>query len=115
MQNGDVHTEREVKTGESSERLSNIDDQLQTVPESHSVDTNQQVGNLLQGSLIGATTFISLLRESVMKFCSYLKGQNHVSLILVIAFAVIILMQVHNSEQACYISSAHLNFSPMDC
>ncbi|XP_044494527.1 protein VASCULAR ASSOCIATED DEATH 1, chloroplastic-like [Mangifera indica] len=94
MQNGDVHTEREVKTGESSERLSDIDDQLQTVPESHSVDTNQQVGNLLQGSLIGATTFISLLRESVMTFCSYLKSQNHVSLILVIAFAVIILMQV---------------------
>ncbi|KAJ0112598.1 hypothetical protein Patl1_00107 [Pistacia atlantica] len=65
VQNVDVYTDREVKTGESSERLSNIDDQLRTVP-----------------------------KNQVKKFCSYLKSQNRVSLILVIAFAVIILMQV---------------------
>ncbi|XP_031277527.1 protein VASCULAR ASSOCIATED DEATH 1, chloroplastic isoform X1 [Pistacia vera] len=94
VQNVDVYTDREVKTGESSERLSNIDDQLRTVPRSCSLDANQQVGNLLEGNLISATNITSLLRESMKKFCSYLKSQNRVSLILVIAFAVIILMQV---------------------
>ncbi|KAJ0051881.1 hypothetical protein Pint_00099 [Pistacia integerrima] len=94
IQNADVYTEREVKTGESSERFSSIDDQLRTVPRSCSLDANQQVGNLLEGNLISATNITSLLRESMKKFCSYLKGQNRVSLILIIAFAVIILMQV---------------------
>ncbi|XP_044503062.1 protein VASCULAR ASSOCIATED DEATH 1, chloroplastic-like isoform X2 [Mangifera indica] len=92
--NGDAYSEREVKTGQSLERLSNINDQIQTVPTSYAIDTNQQVGNLLQGSWIGATAVTSLLRESMTKFCAFLRRQNPVSLILVIAFAVIILMQV---------------------
>lgn len=55
---------------------------------------NQRVDNLLEGSLASTATIASLLTESMTKFCSFVKAQSRVSLILVIAFAVIFLMQV---------------------
>lgn len=94
VQNDDVHSERVVNTGETSERLSNADHQIRTLPITGLLDAGQSVGNLLQGNLVDSADIASLLRESMTKFCSFVKRQSRVSLILVIAFAVIFLMQV---------------------
>lgn len=94
VQNDDVHSERVVNTGETSERLYNADHQIRTLPITGLLDAGQSVGNLLQGNLVDSADIASLLRESMTKFCSFVKRQSRVSLILVIAFAVIFLMQV---------------------
>ncbi|KAH9733433.1 protein VASCULAR ASSOCIATED DEATH 1 [Citrus sinensis] len=94
VQNDDVHSERVVNTGETSERLCNADHRIRTLPITDSLDASQSVGNLLQGNLVDSAAIASLLRESMTKCCSFVKRQSGVSLILVIAFAVIFLMQV---------------------
>ncbi|KAL9429893.1 hypothetical protein AB3S75_025310 [Citrus x aurantiifolia] len=94
VQNDDVHSESVVNTGETSERLCNADHRIRTLPITDSLDASQSVGNLLQGNLVDSAAIASLLRESMTKCCSFVKRQSGVSLILVIAFAVIFLMQV---------------------
>ncbi|KAK9202579.1 hypothetical protein WN944_017791 [Citrus x changshan-huyou] len=94
VQNDDVHSERVVNTGETSERLCNADHRIRTLPITDSLDASQSVGNLLQGNLVDSAAIASWLRESMTKCCSFVKRQSGVSLILVIAFAVIFLMQV---------------------
>lgn len=94
VQNVDLLMEREVKTVEPSERLCDSNDQIRTSQASDPIDRNQQIEIHLQGSSISSTSIGSLFRESMTRFCSFLQSQNRVSLILVIAFAVIFLMQV---------------------
>lgn len=98
VQNDDVHSESVVNTGETSERLCNADHRIRTLPITDSLDASQSVGNLLQGNLVNSAAIASWLRESMTKCCSFVKRQSGVSLILVIAFAVIFLMQVCNFE-----------------
>ncbi|KAJ4727269.1 GRAM domain family protein, putative isoform 1 [Melia azedarach] len=92
IQNGDVHFESEVNHAEPSDNI------IRRLPMADSLDAtlaaNQRVDNLLEGSLASTATIASLLTESMTKFCSFVKAQSRVSLILVIAFAVIFLMQV---------------------
>lgn len=94
VQNDDVHSERVVNTGETSDRLCDADHRIRTLPITDSLDASQSVGNLLQGNLVDSAAIASWLRESMTKCCSFVKRQSGVSLILVIAFAVIFLMQV---------------------
>ncbi|KAL5798999.1 hypothetical protein ACOSQ2_003819 [Xanthoceras sorbifolium] len=93
-QDVDLLSEREVKTVEPLEKLCDSNGQIRTLRTSDPLDPNQRIENHVQGSLISSSSVGSLLRESMTKFCSFLKSQNRVSLILVIAFAVIFLMQV---------------------
>ncbi|KAL5862359.1 hypothetical protein ACOSQ4_003655 [Xanthoceras sorbifolium] len=93
-QDVDLLSEREVKTVEPSEKLCDSNGQIRTLRTSDPLDPNQRIENHVQGSLISSSSVGSLLRESMTKFCSFLKSQNRVSIILVIAFAVIFLMQV---------------------
>ncbi|XVF33627.1 hypothetical protein REPUB_Repub17cG0184200 [Reevesia pubescens] len=83
-ESSELQIEREVATKEPSERSHKNSDSL---------DVNQRIGNLLQGSLINASSIASLLQELLRKSCSYLKSQGHISLLLAVAFAVIFLMQ----------------------
>lgn len=71
------------------------------------MDANQQVGNLFQGNFVGATSLGSWLREFIKKLGS-LKSQNQISVLAVIVFAVIFLMQVRTFQTASYISAVHL-------
>ncbi|XWS45812.1 hypothetical protein CRYUN_Cryun14cG0011500 [Craigia yunnanensis] len=94
IENGELQIEREVATREPSERSHNSSDPVRTLQMSDSLDVNQRIGNLLQGSLTNAASITSLLREYARKFYSYLKSQGHISLVLAVAFVVIFLMQV---------------------
>ncbi|XP_022770172.1 protein VASCULAR ASSOCIATED DEATH 1, chloroplastic-like isoform X3 [Durio zibethinus] len=85
---------REVATKEPSEMCHELSDPVRTLRMPDSLDVNQRIGNLLQGSLTNALSVASLLREFVRKSYSYLKSQGHLSLVLAVAFAVIFLMQV---------------------
>ncbi|XP_022756915.1 protein VASCULAR ASSOCIATED DEATH 1, chloroplastic-like isoform X3 [Durio zibethinus] len=91
---GEHQVKREVATKEPSEISHNLSDPARTLQMSDSMDVNQRIGNLLQGSLSNASSIASLLREFVLKSYSYLKSQGHISLVLAVAFAVIFLMQV---------------------
>ncbi|XP_054781442.1 protein VASCULAR ASSOCIATED DEATH 1, chloroplastic-like isoform X2 [Prosopis cineraria] len=57
------------------------------------VRSNRNVDSQLQGNLIDSTSISCMLRECVTKFRSCLKSQSHLSLFLVIIFAVIFFMQ----------------------
>ncbi|KAK4848684.1 hypothetical protein QYF36_016093 [Acer negundo] len=94
VQEVDLLSEREVRTVEPSERLCELNGQISTLQISDPIAPNQRIETHMQGNSISSTSVGSLLRESMTKFCSFLKSQNRVSLILVIAFAVIFLMQV---------------------
>uniref|UniRef100_A0A2P2KW37 Uncharacterized protein MANES_01G274600 n=1 Tax=Rhizophora mucronata TaxID=61149 RepID=A0A2P2KW37_RHIMU len=101
IQNG-VHSVGEVKTGEASERLSNkSDDDLRTTQISTIMDINSQLGNLVTETFTSATSIFSLLVEYLTRFYSMLKSPSQISLILVVAFAVIFLMQVGNFSWFC--------------
>ncbi|XP_038683962.1 protein VASCULAR ASSOCIATED DEATH 1, chloroplastic isoform X2 [Tripterygium wilfordii] len=94
IQNGEVNSERELKTRESLERVQESIEIIRRQRLSDSTDVNRQSGSFMQRNPNTTTSSSSLLSEHVEKFCSYLKCQSPISLILVIAFAVIILMQV---------------------
>ncbi|XVF22770.1 hypothetical protein REPUB_Repub12eG0199700 [Reevesia pubescens] len=94
-ENSELEITKEVATKESSERSDhNLTDPVRTLQMSDSLDFNQRIGNLLQGSLTNTSSIASLLREFVKKSYSYLKSKGHISLVLAVAFAVIFLMQV---------------------
>ncbi|TYI69730.1 hypothetical protein E1A91_D08G173900v1 [Gossypium mustelinum] len=92
--NGELQVEREVATTEPSERSHTLSDPVRTLQMSDSLDVNQRIGNLLQESLTSALSIASLLSEFARKSFSYLKSQGHISLVLAVAFTVILLMQV---------------------
>ncbi|KAK3195205.1 hypothetical protein Dsin_026515 [Dipteronia sinensis] len=94
VQDVDLLSEREVRTVEPSERLCELNCQIRTLQTSDPIPPNQRIETHMQGISISSTSIGSLLRESMTKFYSFLNSQNRVSLILVIAFAVIFLMQV---------------------
>ena len=79
---------------EPSKRSHNSSDPVRTLQMSDSLDVNQRIGNLLQGSLTNASSIASLLRDFLRKSYSYSKSQGHISLVLAVAFAVTFLMQV---------------------
>ncbi|XP_059633838.1 protein VASCULAR ASSOCIATED DEATH 1, chloroplastic isoform X3 [Cornus florida] len=84
--------ERQSKTGEQSENSQEESDLRvsQVLPDSEVV--NVQGGDPLQRNLSGATSVASLFRESMVKFYLSLKSQNHVPLLFVITFALILLL-----------------------
>ncbi|OAY62534.1 protein VASCULAR ASSOCIATED DEATH 1, chloroplastic [Manihot esculenta] len=95
IQNGEVNLEREVKTVEASERsASQLNEHGRRTAVSGSLDVKEGFGNLVRRNFMNATSVASLLGEYVTKFCTYLKSQSQITLILVVAFAVIFLMQV---------------------
>lgn len=101
--NGELQVEREVATTEPSERSHTLSDPVRTLQMSDSLDVNQRIGNLLQESLTSALSIASLLSEFARKSYSYLKSQGHISLVLAVAFAVILLMQVFSSQLTYYL------------
>ncbi|KAG7948734.1 hypothetical protein I3843_13G023700 [Carya illinoinensis] len=116
IQNGEGHFEGEVRTGESSERSFESSEHMRMQQISEPTVANQQVGNLLQGNFVDATSLASWLREFILKLGS-LKSQNHISVLAVIIFAVVFLMQlsilvllarpqhIHVNPQADYMNS----------
>lgn len=100
IQNGEGHFKGEVRTGASSERSFESSEHMRMQQISEPTVANQQVGNLLQGNFVDATSLASWLREFILKLGS-LKSQNHISVLAVIIFAVVFLMQVCTFQPAC--------------
>ncbi|XP_021903288.1 protein VASCULAR ASSOCIATED DEATH 1, chloroplastic-like [Carica papaya] len=92
IQNTETQIERPTETVETSQRSQ--EDHTKRLKMSDSVTANQQVRGLLQGSWISTSPLSSFLGEYLLKFYSLVKSQSHISLVLAIAFAVILLMQV---------------------
>lgn len=92
IQNGG-HFEGEARMGESSERSCESSEHMRVQQISEPKVANQQATNLFGGNFVDATSLASWLREFIVKLGS-LKSQNHISLLAVIIFAVIFLMQV---------------------
>ncbi|XVF79759.1 hypothetical protein PTKIN_Ptkin15bG0015500 [Pterospermum kingtungense] len=93
-ENGELEIDKEVATKQPSERSNNSSHPVRTLQMYDSLDVNQRIGCLLQGSLKNALSVASLLIEFVRKSWSYLKGRGHISLVVAFAFAMIFLMQV---------------------
>lgn len=83
------------------------EDHTKRLKMSDSVTANQQVRGLLQGSWISTSPLSSFLGEYLLKFYSLVKSQSHISLVLAIAFAVILLMQVNNYQLIFLLSSLY--------
>lgn len=100
-QNGEVHFESEVIAGESLERPFESSDHIRTQQTSDPVDAKQEVGK--QANFIDATSLASWIKEFIVKLGS-LRSQNHISVLAVMVFAVIFLMQVRTFLPAyfCY-------------
>ncbi|GAV82464.1 GRAM domain-containing protein [Cephalotus follicularis] len=95
MMNGEGHSKREAKSGEPSQRLHDAGDSIGAQKTSDSMDGDQRVGNFLEGNLINTTSIAPpLLEETMKKFGLFLKSQSLGSIIMALAFTVIILMQV---------------------
>ncbi|KAJ8900174.1 hypothetical protein K2173_024814 [Erythroxylum novogranatense] len=90
-QNGGESREN-VKTREFSKRSSKSDDRRAQI--SGFEDISRQLGNSMLEEFNNAPTFMSVVREYISKFCSTVKNQSQVSLILAVAFLVIFLMQM---------------------
>ncbi|GLT51553.1 hypothetical protein SLA2020_249560 [Shorea laevis] len=88
VQNDEYQMEGEARTQEPTNRSSN----LAALPDS--MDVNQRMGNLLEGSFIDATSITGFLRELVRKSYSFLNNQSRILLVVASAFVVIFLMQV---------------------
>ena len=100
-QNGEVHLETEVIAGESLERSFESSDHIRTQQTSDPVGA-KQVGK--QTNFIDATYLASWIKEFIEKLGS-LRSQNHISVLAVMVFAVIFLMQVRTFLPVyfCYI------------
>ncbi|XP_048232217.1 protein VASCULAR ASSOCIATED DEATH 1, chloroplastic isoform X1 [Ricinus communis] len=94
IQNVEVHTEVALRSVETSEKSSQSNDRGRIAQMSGSLDVNERVGDLVQENFTNATAVASLLREYATRFSTFLRSQSQVSLILVVAFVVIFLMQV---------------------
>ncbi|KAJ4847607.1 hypothetical protein Tsubulata_002705 [Turnera subulata] len=94
IQSGEVDSERGVTAEEllsSSDKSSDHGSRLHV---SGSEEANQQGIHLSQVNFMNATSVTSMVGEYVAKFISVLRSQSQITLILVVAFAVIFLMQV---------------------
>lgn len=92
--NGEINSEREPKDAVSSERICEPSESLRVQKISDSVGVNHQVSNLFQGKLGDVTSFVSWFREFMSRLYSSMKSQGNLSLVVVIIFFVILLMQV---------------------
>ncbi|XP_010275444.1 PREDICTED: protein VASCULAR ASSOCIATED DEATH 1, chloroplastic isoform X2 [Nelumbo nucifera] len=110
--------ERHANIQEPSEGLQDVRNHagVQQIA-SDSMDANKQSGNPFQGILSDTTSTVSSFRKPLATFCSYLKSQSHLPLILVVTSVLILLMmqlsivvlltrtpQVHVIPQADYIT-----------
>lgn len=103
---GQVHEDREAETGETvavqSQGTSDV-----RMPQLllDSVDEKERVSDPLRVTLNVVTSVASLFREAVVNFSSSLKSQSQVTVLLVMAFAVILLlMQVNTFNLHIYLS-----------
>ncbi|XP_050237615.1 protein VASCULAR ASSOCIATED DEATH 1, chloroplastic [Mercurialis annua] len=94
IQNGEGDSERLVKALDASEISSQSNDDGRTARISGALDDNVRTGNLMQGNFTDATAVTSLLGEYATKSVTFLKSQSQISLVLIVAFVVIFLMQV---------------------
>ncbi|KAF9668690.1 hypothetical protein SADUNF_Sadunf14G0029800 [Salix dunnii] len=106
----EVHSEREVKTGEASENSCKPRGHVRMHRMFNSVAVSQQADDLVKGNYTNPTSVASLLGEYVTKLFSFFKSQSQISLVLAIAFVVIILMQVSilvllNRPQTVHVAS----------
>ncbi|KAL2477877.1 Protein VASCULAR ASSOCIATED DEATH 1 [Forsythia ovata] len=88
--NGQIVLEKQASTEERvSEKASdaNISEMLPDLK-----DVNQHINNSLQENLSGSASVGSLLKDSFVKFCTYMKYQSTPTLLLVITVAVILLL-----------------------
>uniref|UniRef100_A0A6N2NC38 VASt domain-containing protein n=1 Tax=Salix viminalis TaxID=40686 RepID=A0A6N2NC38_SALVM len=105
-----VHSEREVKTGEASENTCKPRGHVRMQRVSSYVAVSQQADDLVKGNDKNPASVASLLGEYATKLFSFFKSQSQISLVLAIAFVVIILMQVSilvllNRPQAVHVAS----------
>ncbi|KAJ8748799.1 hypothetical protein K2173_011355 [Erythroxylum novogranatense] len=84
----------DVKIGEVSESSSKSDDHVRTRQASGSAGINHQLDNPVQESFIKSSAVVSVIGECIRRLCLTVRNQSQVSLILVIAFLVIFLMQM---------------------
>ncbi|KAJ6344505.1 hypothetical protein OIU76_006096 [Salix suchowensis] len=105
-----VHSEREMKTGEASENSCKPRGHVRMQRVSSYVAVSQQADDLVRGNDTNPTSVVSLLGEYATKLSSFFKSQSQISLVVAIAFVVIILMQVSilvllNRPQAVHVAS----------
>ncbi|CAK7347739.1 unnamed protein product [Dovyalis caffra] len=118
IQEGEVHSEREVKTGEASESSYKPSGHTRMQHMSGSMAVGQRADDLLQRNFTNDTSIASSLGEYATKLSSFFKSQSQIALVLVIAFAVIILMQVSilvllNRPQTVHLASPEYYVSSM--
>ncbi|OVA14958.1 GRAM domain [Macleaya cordata] len=95
IQNDDVQLEGHAEIEGPSERLD--DENLLRVAQvaSDSKDFSPRLEYPVHGDLSDATSTTALLRELLARFCSYMKSQHHLPLILVItSISILLLMQL---------------------
>ncbi|XP_065859142.1 protein VASCULAR ASSOCIATED DEATH 1, chloroplastic isoform X2 [Euphorbia lathyris] len=87
-----VCPESDQKICDSSETSNRSNDSR--VMKQISGGVSDRAGNVMQGNFLSTAWLKPLLRECAAKFSTFLRTQSQVSLILVVAFVVIFLMQV---------------------
>ncbi|XP_062099291.1 protein VASCULAR ASSOCIATED DEATH 1, chloroplastic isoform X2 [Humulus lupulus] len=92
--NGEVHSEREEKQLESSERINESSEQLRVQNVSNFVAVNHHVNRLHQAKLGDVSSFVSWISEFMARIYSSMKTQSNLSLVVAIIFFVILLMQL---------------------
>ncbi|XP_028808765.1 protein VASCULAR ASSOCIATED DEATH 1, chloroplastic isoform X2 [Neltuma alba] len=92
-QTSERNLDSEQKAGGSSESSQETNNPGVQPVASDIVHSIRNIDNQLQGNFIDSMSISCMLRECVTKFRSCLKSQSHLSLFLVIIFAVIFFMQ----------------------
>lgn len=97
--NDEIDTEIEEKDAGSSERLYESRKQQRSKVQSnlHSAEPNQQFSSLFYGKPGSILSSASWLRDFVSGLCSSLKSQGNLSLVVIIIFFVILLMQARTN------------------
>lgn len=100
IQNGQAHPERQVEIEKSVIPRKTSEDAIKIPPKlSGSKGVSVPVHTTLQRDASDATSVALLVKESIAKFCSYLRSQPHLPLLLVVSFAMILLlMQVCDNQ-----------------
>lgn len=93
IQNGQAHPERQVEIEKSVIPRKTSEDAIKIPPKlSGSKGVSVPVHTTLQRDASDATSVALLVKESIAKFCSYLRSQPHLPLLLVVSFAMILLL-----------------------
>ncbi|PON74508.1 GRAM domain containing protein [Parasponia andersonii] len=111
--NSEIHSEREAKDVESSERIYESSERSREQKISDSVGVNHRVSSLFQGKLGDASSVILWFREFMTRLYSSMKSQGNLSLVVVIIFFVILLMQLSILALLARPQHIHVN-SPAD-